>query len=100
MKPLKSRPREKRVSIVYPFFFFFLHLRCVFMDCYLEKDASLTSVPSVLQRSSLGPMVGLPIQKRGRLGGRSGDLLGVRPSDKVHEFHPLDFYSQHRYTEF
>ncbi|XP_053089857.1 rac GTPase-activating protein 1 isoform X2 [Pangasianodon hypophthalmus] len=38
VKPLKSRPREKR-------------------------------------RSSLGPIVGLPIQKRGRLAGRSGDLL-------------------------
>lgn len=36
-----------------------------------------------LQRSSLGPMVGLPIQKRGRIGGRSGDLLSVRPSEKV-----------------
>ncbi|MCI4378808.1 hypothetical protein PGIGA_G00220460 [Pangasianodon gigas] len=45
VKPLKSRPREKR-------------------------------------RSSLGPIVGLPIQKRGRLGGRSGDLLSVRPSEK------------------
>ncbi|KAB5577434.1 hypothetical protein PHYPO_G00209910 [Pangasianodon hypophthalmus] len=44
VKPLKSRPREKR-------------------------------------RSSLGPIVGLPIQKRGRLGGRSGDLLSVRPSE-------------------
>ncbi|XP_053536700.1 rac GTPase-activating protein 1 isoform X4 [Ictalurus punctatus] len=45
VKPLKSRPREKR-------------------------------------RSSMGPNVGLPIQKRGRLGGRSGDLLSVRPSEK------------------
>ncbi|KAF4086543.1 hypothetical protein AMELA_G00084720 [Ameiurus melas] len=45
VKPLKSRPREKR-------------------------------------RSSMGPNVGLPIQKRGRLGGRSGDLLGARPSEK------------------
>ncbi|XP_060733117.1 rac GTPase-activating protein 1 [Tachysurus vachellii] len=45
VKPLKSRPREKR-------------------------------------RSSLGPNLGLPIQKRGRLGGRSGDLLSVRQSEK------------------
>ncbi|KAI5627511.1 rac GTPase-activating protein 1 [Silurus asotus] len=45
VKPLKSRPREKR-------------------------------------RSSMGPMVGLPIHKRGRISGRSGDLLSVRPSEK------------------
>ncbi|KAG7330746.1 hypothetical protein KOW79_004715 [Hemibagrus wyckioides] len=45
VKPLKSRPREKR-------------------------------------RSSMGPNLGLPIQKRGRLGGRSGDLLSVRQSEK------------------
>ncbi|KAM9487001.1 rac GTPase-activating protein 1 isoform 3-T3 [Clarias gariepinus] len=45
VKPLKSRPREKR-------------------------------------RSSMGPIGALPLQKRGRLGGRSGDLLSVRPSEK------------------
>lgn len=47
--------------------------------------------PACFQRSSMGPSVGLPIQKRGRLGGRSGDLLSVRPSEKVHEFYTLDF---------
>ncbi|XP_062862294.1 rac GTPase-activating protein 1 [Trichomycterus rosablanca] len=45
VKPLKSRPREKR-------------------------------------RSSMGPVVGLPIQKRGRLSGRSGDLLTSRQAEK------------------
>lgn len=47
-------------------------------------------VPACFQRSSLGPMVGLPMQKRGRLSGRSGDLLGVRPSEKVCGFYMLD----------
>ncbi|TTA69391.1 Rac GTPase-activating protein 1 [Bagarius yarrelli] len=45
VKPLKSRPREKR-------------------------------------RSSMGPSVGPPLQKRGRVGGRSGDLLSLRQSEK------------------
>lgn len=31
----------------------------------------------------MGPSVGPPIQKRGRLSGRSGDLLGARPLEKV-----------------
>lgn len=31
----------------------------------------------------MGPCVGPPMQKRGRLSGRSGDLLGSRPLEKV-----------------
>lgn len=31
----------------------------------------------------MGPSVGPPISKRGRISGRSGDLLGTRPLDKV-----------------
>ncbi|KAL1268050.1 hypothetical protein QQF64_033413 [Cirrhinus molitorella] len=34
------------------------------------------------RRSSMGPSVGPPIQKRGRVSGRSGDLLGARPLEK------------------
>ncbi|XP_060784884.1 rac GTPase-activating protein 1 [Neoarius graeffei] len=34
------------------------------------------------RRSSMGPSVGFPIQKRGRLSGRSGDLLSARPPEK------------------
>uniref|UniRef100_A0A8C1JAT1 Si:ch1073-416j23.1 n=1 Tax=Cyprinus carpio TaxID=7962 RepID=A0A8C1JAT1_CYPCA len=34
------------------------------------------------RRSSMGPSVGPPIQKRGRVSGRSGDLLGTRPLEK------------------
>ncbi|XP_036395893.1 rac GTPase-activating protein 1 [Megalops cyprinoides] len=34
------------------------------------------------RRSSLGPSVGPPVQKRGRVSGRSGDLLGVRQVEK------------------
>ncbi|KAK7153925.1 hypothetical protein R3I94_007323 [Phoxinus phoxinus] len=34
------------------------------------------------RRSSMGPSVGLPISKRGRVSGRSGDLLGTRPLEK------------------
>lgn len=41
--------------------------------------------PARFQRSSMGPSVGFPIQKRGRLSGRSGDLLSARPPEKVHE---------------
>lgn len=31
----------------------------------------------------MGPSVGPPISKRGRVSGRSGDLLGTRPMEKV-----------------
>lgn len=31
----------------------------------------------------MGPSVGPPISKRGRISGRSGDLLGTRPLEKV-----------------
>jgi len=31
----------------------------------------------------MGPSVGPPISKRGRVSGRSGDLLGTRPLEKV-----------------
>ncbi|XP_055071428.2 rac GTPase-activating protein 1 [Misgurnus anguillicaudatus] len=34
------------------------------------------------RRSSMGPCVGPPMQKRGRVSGRSGDLLGSRPLEK------------------
>ncbi|XP_051761057.1 rac GTPase-activating protein 1 isoform X1 [Ctenopharyngodon idella] len=34
------------------------------------------------RRSSMGPSVGPPISKRGRVSGRSGDLLGTRPLEK------------------
>ncbi|KAA0715908.1 Rac GTPase-activating protein 1 [Triplophysa tibetana] len=34
------------------------------------------------RRSSLGPCVGPPMQKRGRVSSRSGDLLGSRPLEK------------------
>ncbi|XDV30707.1 hypothetical protein PO909_033559 [Leuciscus waleckii] len=34
------------------------------------------------RRSSMGPSVGPPVSKRGRVSGRSGDLLGTRPMEK------------------
>ncbi|KAJ8350251.1 hypothetical protein SKAU_G00253810 [Synaphobranchus kaupii] len=34
------------------------------------------------RRSSMGPCVGPPVLKRGRVSGRSGDLLGERPVEK------------------
>ncbi|KAK3543872.1 hypothetical protein QTP70_030036 [Hemibagrus guttatus] len=55
---------EKRVSITHSF--------CLYL--FLPDSRGW--------RSSLGPNLGLPIQKRGRLGGRSGDLLSVRQSEK------------------
>ncbi|GAA6095055.1 rac GTPase-activating protein 1 isoform X1 [Tachysurus ichikawai] len=60
VKPLESRPREKKVRIIHSFF------TCM---CLVVVSG--------------GRNLGLPIQKLGRLGGRSGDLLSVRQSEKV-----------------
>ncbi|KAL7882262.1 hypothetical protein AOLI_G00091110 [Acnodon oligacanthus] len=43
------------------------------------------------RRSSMGPNVGVQMQKRGRLGGRSGDLLAGRQMEKVKRFIDLAF---------
>ncbi|XP_047671120.1 rac GTPase-activating protein 1 isoform X3 [Tachysurus fulvidraco] len=55
-------------------------------DDDLDLDSAvlkpLNSRPREKRRSSLGPNLGLPTQRRGRLSGRSGDLLSVRQSEK------------------
>ncbi|XP_067301077.1 rac GTPase-activating protein 1 isoform X2 [Pseudorasbora parva] len=54
-------------------------------DLDLESTAFVKPLKSRARerrRSSMGPSVGPPISKRGRVSGRSGDLLGTRPQEK------------------
>ncbi|XP_026878277.2 rac GTPase-activating protein 1 [Electrophorus electricus] len=57
-------------------------------DLDLESTATLKPLKSRARekrRSSMGPNVGSAVQKRGRLSGRSGDLLPVRHTEKEME---------------
>ncbi|XP_072541073.1 LOW QUALITY PROTEIN: rac GTPase-activating protein 1 [Salminus brasiliensis] len=57
-------------------------------DLDLESSAVVKPLKSRARekrRSSMGPNVGVQMQKRGRLGGRSGDLLAGRQMEKENE---------------
>ncbi|XP_026127835.1 rac GTPase-activating protein 1 isoform X1 [Carassius auratus] len=59
------------------------HLVSLYQD--LDNTAFVKPLKSRARerrRSSMGPSVGPPVQKRGRVSGRSGDLLGARPLEK------------------
>ncbi|KAK1789121.1 hypothetical protein P4O66_015068 [Electrophorus voltai] len=71
-------------------------------DLDLESTATLKPLKSRARekrRSSMGPNVGSAVQKRGRLSGRSGDLLPVRHTEKVAHMDPLGRTNMTRHFE-